>query len=101
MGINLVIAVTDGDWHEMLRRQPDLGEVNFWAPSATKFRALEPGELFLFKLHAPRDFIVGGGTFFAPARCPARWRGRHSERQMGRTRYRRCARALDAIGGQT
>jgi putative restriction endonuclease len=48
MGINLIIAVTDGDWHEMLRRQPDLGEVNFWAPSATKFRALEPGELFLF-----------------------------------------------------
>ena len=27
MGINLVIAVTDGDWFEMLRRQPDLSEV--------------------------------------------------------------------------
>jgi putative restriction endonuclease len=27
------------------------------------FRALEPGELFLFKLHRPRDFIVGGGLF--------------------------------------
>lgn len=63
MGINLVIAVTDGDWFEMLRRQPDLGEVNFWAPSAAKFRALQPGELFLFKLHAPRNVIVGGGIF--------------------------------------
>ena len=48
---------------EMLRRQPDLGEVNFWAPSAANFRALRPGELFLFKLHAPRNVIVGGGIF--------------------------------------
>ena len=63
MGINLIIAVTDGDWFEMLRRQPDLAEVNFWAPSAANFRALQPGELFLFKLHAPRNFIVGGGIF--------------------------------------
>jgi putative restriction endonuclease len=63
VGINLVIAVTDGDWFEMLRRQENLAEVNFWAPSATNFRALRPGELFLFKLHAPRNFIVGGGIF--------------------------------------
>ena len=63
MGINLVIAVTDGDWFEMLRQQPDLSEVNFWAPSAANFRALQPGELFLFKLHAPRNAIVGGGIF--------------------------------------
>ena len=31
MGINLVIAVTDGDWFDMLRQQPNLDEVNFWA----------------------------------------------------------------------
>lgn len=63
MGINLVIAVTDGDWFDMLRKQPGLAEVNFWAPSAANFRALQPGELFLFKLHAPRNVIVGGGIF--------------------------------------
>lgn len=63
MGINLVVAVTDGDWFQMLRRQPDLSEVNFWAPSAANFRALQPGELFLFKLHSPLNFIVGGGIF--------------------------------------
>ena len=63
MGINLVIAVTDGDWFDMLRQQPNLDEVNFWAPSATNFRALQPGEMFLFKLHAPRNVIVGGGIF--------------------------------------
>lgn len=63
MGIKLVVAVTDGDWFEMLRHQLDLSEVNFWAPSPASFRALQPGELFLFKLHAPRNFIVGGGVF--------------------------------------
>ncbi len=63
MGINLVVAVTDDDWFEMLRRQPNLSEVNFWAPSAANFRALQPGEMILFKLHAPRNFIVGGGIF--------------------------------------
>jgi putative restriction endonuclease len=63
MSISLVIAVTDGDWFEMLRQQPNLTEVNFWAPSAAKFHALQPGELFLFKLHALRNVIVGGGIF--------------------------------------
>jgi putative restriction endonuclease len=63
MGINLVVAVTDDDWFEMLRRQSMLNEVNFWAPSAATFRALQPGEMFLFKLHAPRHVIVGGGIF--------------------------------------
>lgn len=63
MSINLVIAVTDGDWFDMLRKQPNLSEVNFWAPSGANFRALQPGEMFLFKLHSPRNVIVGGGIF--------------------------------------
>lgn len=63
MPINLIVAVTDGDWFATLRQQPQLAEVNFWAPSGSGFRALRPGELFLFKLHAPRNVIVGGGVF--------------------------------------
>ncbi len=63
MGVKLVVAVTDGDWFDHLRAQPHLTEVNFWSPSDRTFRALAPGELFLFKLHAPRNFIVGGGWF--------------------------------------
>ena len=63
MGVKLVVAVTDGDWFEMLRQRPDLSEVNFWSPAPRNFKALERGELFLFKLHAPRNFIVGGGIF--------------------------------------
>lgn len=63
MPINLVVAITDYDWFQALRVREDWPEVNFWAPSATNFRALQPGELFLFKLHSPRNFIVGGGVF--------------------------------------
>jgi len=63
MGINLVVANTDSNWFEMLRQQPNLTEVNFWSPSATSFKALQPGELFLFKLKAPHNMIVGGGIF--------------------------------------
>jgi putative restriction endonuclease len=70
MGVSLVVAVTDDDWFEMLRTRPDLAEVNFWAPSAANFRALQPGELFLFKLHAPRNLIVGGGVFAYASALP-------------------------------
>ncbi|MGQ0741344.1 MAG: HNH endonuclease [Alphaproteobacteria bacterium] len=57
------MAVTDRSWFDHLRVRPDLAEVNFWSPSDRAFRALSPGELFLFKLHAPTNFIVGGGIF--------------------------------------
>ena len=63
MAIRLVVAVTDGDWFDHLRVKHELAELNFWSPSPKNFLALEPGELFLFKLHAPRNFIVGGGVF--------------------------------------
>jgi putative restriction endonuclease len=63
MAVNLVIAVTYGDWLEMLRQQPNLADVNFWASSAANSRALQPGELFLFKLHAPCNVILVGGIF--------------------------------------
>ena len=90
MPINLIVAVTDSDWFEMLRAQPNLAEVNFWAPSGANFRALQPGEMFLFKLHAPRNVIVGGGIF-AHANalpCSLAWEafgqsnGAHSAREM-------------------
>lgn len=63
MTVRLAVAVTDKDWFDFLRIRPDLSEVNFWAPGAASFRALQPGELFLFKLHSPLNFIVGGGVF--------------------------------------
>ena len=61
--MRIYVAVTDFGWFEFLRQcRPD--EVNFWRESTRPvFRALRPGQLFLFKLHAPRNFIVGGGVF--------------------------------------
>lgn len=61
--MKLWVGVTDGDWFEFLRaRRPD--EVNFWQPSGARtFKVLQPGELFLFKLHSPRNYVVGGGYF--------------------------------------
>jgi putative restriction endonuclease len=57
-------GITDRDWFECLRRIPKLDEVNFWQPSGNReFKAILPGELFLFKLHSPNNFIVGGGIF--------------------------------------
>lgn len=75
MAVNLIVAVTDYDWFQALRQRPDWSEVNFWAPSGANFRALQPGELFLFKLHAPRNYIVGGGVFAhaMPLPCSLAW----------------------------
>ncbi len=58
------VGITDEDWFELLSSQPELEEANFWQPSGSRlFKALKPGELFLFKLHSPNNFIVGGGVF--------------------------------------
>ena len=58
------VGVTDWDWVQFLASQPGIDEMNFWQPSGNNvFRALPSGGLFLFKLHMPRNFIVGGGYF--------------------------------------
>lgn len=64
------VGVTDKDWFQYLSEiRPD--EVNFWQPSGSRvFRALQPGEPFLFKLHSPDNFIVGGGHFVRHSSLP-------------------------------
>ena len=92
MAINLVVAITDCDWFRTLSQIPNLSEVNFWAPSAKNFRALKPGELFLFKLRSPDNVIVGGGIFAHSITmpCSLAWEafgeanGARSEREMRR-----------------
>jgi hypothetical protein len=61
--MKLYIGVTDNHWFQFLSQlQPD--EINFWQPGGKQtFAALSPGEPFLFKLHSPLNFIVGGGFF--------------------------------------
>lgn len=58
------VAVTDNAWYRHLAAIPEIDEVNFWQPSGGRtFRALQPGQVLLFKLHAPESYIVGGGFF--------------------------------------
>lgn len=65
------VGVTDKEWYEFLSSRPELTEVNFWQPGGNlQFRALQPGELFLFKLHSPNNYVVGGGFFAASSLLP-------------------------------
>jgi putative restriction endonuclease len=62
--MKLYVGITDYDWFKLHSSKPFVEEVNFWKPSSQLgFRVLQWGEPFLFKLHAPRNFIVGGGFF--------------------------------------
>ena len=70
--VRLFVGVTDRDWFDLLAAQDHLDEVNFWQPGGNRlFRVLAPGELFLFKLHSPDNFIVGGGLFAHSTLLPA------------------------------
>jgi putative restriction endonuclease len=65
------VGVTDFDWYEFLAYRPELTEINFWQPGGrVPFRVLSPGDLFLFKLHSPNNFIVGGGFFETSSLLP-------------------------------
>lgn len=71
------IGVTDGQWLRFLatRAPGSVDEVNFWQPGPHPFRALSPGEVFLFKLHYPEHYIVGGGFFagYSVLPCGLAW----------------------------
>jgi putative restriction endonuclease len=68
--MRLFVGITDRQWFDQLSTlRPD--EVNFWKPGESgSFAALQPGELFLFKLHSPNDLIVGGAHFVKFSRLP-------------------------------
>ncbi len=61
--MNIYVGITDDNWYNFLQNiQPH--EVNFWQPKGSRnFKAIKEGELFLFKLHSPNNYIVGGGIF--------------------------------------
>lgn len=62
IAIKIYVGVTDKEWYEQLRDQrPE--EVNFWKPGSSNFKALQANDMFLFKLHHPYNYIVGGGFF--------------------------------------
>lgn len=64
------VGATDNTWFDFLAaRRPD--EVNFWQPSDTRsFRTIAPGAPFLFKLHSPLNYVVGGGFLVRHSTLP-------------------------------
>lgn len=103
------VGVTDRDWFAYLSIQrPD--EANFWQPSGSRnFKVLQPGEPFLFKLHSPDNFIVGGGFFVRYSALPASlaWDAFHRKNGVDSfdallkrvRKYRRSDNELDPIIG--
>ena len=72
MNKNYYVGITDTNWMSFIidkKRLNQIGnEINFWRPGSQKFRALKPGDLFVFKLHmnsAKREKgeIVGAGYY--------------------------------------
>lgn len=61
--VKIFLGVTHRPWFDFLAGlAPE--EVNFWQPSgAGEFKALQPGDLFLFKLKGSDAVIAGGGVF--------------------------------------
>ncbi len=69
--MKLYLGVTDNNWFRFLSERVGVDEVNFWQPSGSRqFRTLQPGDPFLFKLHHPENFVVGGGIFAHFSVCP-------------------------------
>ena len=65
----MYVYLTDNDWYHNLA-SANYSEINFWLPGSRGFSAISEGELLLFKLHSPYDFIVGGGFFLRHLRMP-------------------------------
>ncbi|MGH6985012.1 MAG: HNH endonuclease [Stellaceae bacterium] len=68
--VGLYIANTDDDWFDFLSSRQHLAEVNFWQPAGNAFRAIQPGELFAFRLKSPRDKIGGFGVLSSSSVLP-------------------------------
>jgi len=67
----LWVANTDPDWFDFLASQPGIDEINFWQPTGSlAFGAIQPGELFVFRLKSPRNAIGGYGVFSHASNLP-------------------------------
>ena len=68
--MNLYLGVTDFNWYNYLSHiNPE--DVNFWQPGGRAvFKAISPGEPFLFKLKYPYNAIGGVGFFSAHSILP-------------------------------
>ena len=70
--MKLWVGITDNNWFHFLNGKAPLDEVNFWRPTTpTPYRKdFFPGMPFLFKLHAPDEYIAGGAFSLKFIRLP-------------------------------
>jgi putative restriction endonuclease len=68
--VSLYVANTDNDWFDFLSSRGESTEVNFWQPGGKEFHAIQPGELFAFRLKSPRDKIGGFGVLSSSSVLP-------------------------------
>ncbi len=69
--VDLFVANTDNAWFDFLSSEPNIiTEVNFWWPGEMAFRAIQPGELLVFRLKSPRNKIGGFGVFSSHSSLP-------------------------------
>jgi HNH endonuclease len=68
--VNLFVANTDNAWFDFLSSEGNLTEVNFWWPGEMAFRAIQPGELLVFRLKSPRNKIGGFAVFSSHSLLP-------------------------------
>lgn len=74
--MKLWVGTTNNKWFRFLAAKGSFEEINFWRPTPQPYRQdFYPGMPFLFKLHAPDEFIVGGGFFlrFVPVPLSLAW----------------------------
>lgn len=82
----MFVGLTDYDWYCNLKSE-NFDEVNFWRPGSTAFKALNPNDLFLFKLKKPYYAIVGGGFFVKYSLLPIELAWEAFERKNGTENY--------------
>jgi putative restriction endonuclease len=94
--VSLYIANTDNDWFDFLSTRANLTEVNFWQPGGKEFHAIEPGELFAFRLKSPRDKIGGFGVLSSSSVLPLQivWETFREENGVGSYEALRAAIAM-------
>ena len=81
--MKIYIGKTDGNWYDYLRDH-SCSEVNFWKPGGGSFKAIEKGDLFLFKHKADRGGKIAGGGFFEDYRIMSiDWAWRAFETENG------------------
>ena len=94
MAVQLFVANTDNDWFDFLSNEPAFAEVNFWQPRGATFRAIQPGELFAFRLKSPRNKIGGFGVLSNSSVLPLQMAWETFGRENGAATYEEMMKSI-------